>query len=53
VFIVAADHGEELFEHGWVGHMVHLFEPSIRVPLIVRFPEGTGPSGTCISGTEH
>ena len=45
VVIVAADHGEELFEHGWIGHNVHLYEPSVHVPLIVRFPKGTGPAG--------
>lgn len=43
VVIVAADHGEELFEHGWIGHNVHVFEPSVRVPLVVRFPKGAGP----------
>ena len=46
VFIVTADHGEELLEHGWIGHNVHLYEPSVRVPLVVRFPKGTGPAGT-------
>jgi arylsulfatase A-like enzyme len=45
VVIVAADHGEELFERGWIGHNVHLYEPSVHVPLIVRFPKGTGPAG--------
>ena len=45
VVIVAADHGEELFEHGWIGHNVQLYEPSVRVPLVVRFPSGTGPRG--------
>ncbi|HSD65401.1 MAG TPA: sulfatase [Vicinamibacteria bacterium] len=45
VVIVAADHGEELFERGWIGHNVHLYEPSVHVPLIVRFPKGAGPSG--------
>jgi arylsulfatase A-like enzyme len=45
VVIVAADHGEELFEHSWIGHNVQLYEPSVRVPLIVRFPSGTGPKG--------
>ena len=33
VVIVAADHGEELFEHGWIGHNVQVYEPSVRVPL--------------------
>jgi arylsulfatase len=45
VVIVAADHGEELFERGWIGHNVHVYEPSVRVPLIVRFPQGAGPAG--------
>jgi arylsulfatase A-like enzyme len=45
VVIVTADHGEELFERGWIGHNVHLYEPSVRVPLIVRFPKGAGPAG--------
>ncbi|MFN8092830.1 MAG: sulfatase [Vicinamibacteria bacterium] len=50
VVIVAADHGEELFEHGWIGHNVHLFEESVHVPLVVRFPKGTGPAGTRVGG---
>ena len=41
--IVAADHGEGLFEHGWIGHNVQLFEESVHVPLVVRFPSGKGP----------
>jgi arylsulfatase A-like enzyme len=45
VVIVAADHGEALFEHGWIGHNVQLFEESIHIPLIVRFPAGRGPAG--------
>jgi arylsulfatase A-like enzyme len=47
VVIVAADHGEELFEQGWIGHNVHLYEESIHVPLIVRVPGG--PKGHRVS----
>ena len=43
--IVAADHGEGLGEHGWIGHNVEVYEPSARVPLIVHFPKGVGPRG--------
>ena len=53
VVIVAADHGEELLEHGWIGHNVQVYEPSVHMPLIVRFPKGTGPAGqrvTALSG---
>jgi len=45
VIIVAADHGEGLMEHGWIGHNVQLYEPLTHVPLVVRLPSGKGPSG--------
>jgi arylsulfatase A-like enzyme len=51
VVIVTADHGEGLFEHKWIGHNVQLYEESIHVPLIVRFPAGKGPPpGTRVKG---
>jgi arylsulfatase A-like enzyme len=50
VVVIAADHGEELLEHGWIGHNVHLYEESVHVPLIIRFPPGRGPAGTRIKG---
>ena len=50
VFILAADHGEELYEHGFIGHNVHVFEPSVRIPLIVRFPRSAGPTGVRVGG---
>jgi len=40
VVIVTADHGEELGEWAWIGHNVHVYEPSVHVPLIIRFPKG-------------
>jgi len=40
VVIVAADHGEELFEHRWIGHNVQLYEESVHVPLVLRAPGG-------------
>jgi arylsulfatase A-like enzyme len=45
VFILAADHGEGLWEHGWIGHNVQVYEPSAHIPLIVRLPAGAGPRG--------
>jgi arylsulfatase A-like enzyme len=50
VVIVAADHGEALGEHGWIGHNVQLYEESIHIPLVVRFPAGKGPAGKRIAG---
>ena len=38
VLIVMADHGEMLGEHGSYGHGAALYEPGIRVPLLVRYP---------------
>jgi arylsulfatase A-like enzyme len=49
VFVLAADHGESLFEHGWIGHNVELYEPSIHVPLVMRLPPGRGPRGLRLS----
>lgn len=43
VVVLTADHGEELLEHGWVGHAStshagHLYDELMRIPLIVRVP---------------
>jgi arylsulfatase A-like enzyme len=46
---LTADHGEEFFEHGKKGHRKTLFEESVRVPWIVRFPGRVSP-GTRIGG---
>jgi arylsulfatase A-like enzyme len=45
--VFVADHGEEFLEHGGVLHGKTLFEETIRVPLIVRFPDGR------LAGTVH
>lgn len=40
VLIVTSDHGESFTEHGYLfDHGDNLYDPSLRVPLIVRFPE--------------
>lgn len=43
IVVLTSDHGEELFEHGWVGHAStsldgNLYEEILRIPLIIRFP---------------
>jgi len=38
VVVVTADHGEALFEHGFLGHNTQLYEESIRIPLLIRAP---------------
>jgi arylsulfatase A-like enzyme len=44
VLIIAADHGEQLYEKGYISHSAQVYEQSTRVPLIVRIPGG--PRGT-------
>jgi arylsulfatase A-like enzyme len=36
--VVLSDHGELLGEHGEFGHGHSLYEPVLRVPLLVRYP---------------
>jgi len=38
VVVVTADHGEELYERGWLGHTRSLHEELLRVPLVIRAP---------------
>jgi arylsulfatase A-like enzyme len=42
--VVTADHGEGLFDHGYLYHDVHLYEEAVRVPLVMRRP-GLIPAG--------
>lgn len=38
--VVTSDHGEEFLEHRRFGHAQNLYEPTLRVPLLVRLPGG-------------
>jgi len=41
LIIFTSDHGEELGEHGVVGWHSHtLYDELLRVPLVIRFPQG-------------
>jgi arylsulfatase A-like enzyme len=43
VLIITSDHGDELYEHGCVGHAKNLYNPQLAVPLMFvggPFPEG-------------
>ena len=48
--IVTADHGEEMGEHGLFGHEAQLFEPALRIPLVIRFPQAAGLAGRRVRG---
>ena len=46
IVILSADHGEELFDHGWLGHAstgydAKLYDELIRIPLIIRLPNAS------------
>ncbi|NOZ79854.1 MAG: sulfatase [Acidobacteria bacterium] len=43
LLVVTADHGEEFWEHGRLGHGIDLYNETVRVPLIIRLPGG-GPA---------
>ena len=38
IVVITADHGELLGEHGLFGHATDMFEPEIRVPLVMSVP---------------
>ncbi len=40
--VISSDHGEEFWEHGRYDHGKTLYEEVIRVPLVVRYPDGVG-----------
>lgn len=48
IVVVTADHGDEFLEHGRKGHKKALYDESILVPLIIRYPR-TVPAGRVIT----
>ncbi len=51
VVIVTSDHGEEFFDHGNKGHKRNVYNESVHVPLIVKYPRSarTGRDARLIS----
>jgi arylsulfatase A-like enzyme len=39
IIVLLSDHGEELNEHGLIGHIHHLYTQSMQIPLIIRDPQ--------------
>ncbi|HYV17791.1 MAG TPA: sulfatase [Verrucomicrobiae bacterium] len=39
VVVVTSDHGEMLGEHDLYDHKLNLFEPVLRIPMVLRFPK--------------
>ena len=40
--VITSDHGENLGEHGMIDHVNSMYETTVRVPLVIRFPGGRG-----------
>jgi arylsulfatase A-like enzyme len=40
LLVVTSDHGEEFLDHGQWEHQKTLYEEQLRVPLLIKFPEG-------------
>jgi arylsulfatase A-like enzyme len=43
--IVTADHGENIGEHGLMGHQYCLYDTLLHVPLLVHYPKGVTAPG--------
>jgi arylsulfatase A-like enzyme len=48
IVVVTSDHGEEFFEHGERGHRNNLYDETLLVPLLFRYPEAL-PGGVTVS----
>lgn len=48
LFIFTADHGEEMVDHGWLGHSQSLYDELTRIPLLFWWPRGL-PAGLRIA----
>jgi arylsulfatase A-like enzyme len=51
MIIITADHGDELFEHGRVGHGSSVLESLVYVPLVIHYPP-LFPPGRVSEGAE-
>jgi arylsulfatase A-like enzyme len=53
LWVVTADHGEALGDHGYVGHGKNLYREQMQVPLIVASPAGWWQPGTIDAMARH
>jgi len=47
IVLLTSDHGDEFFEHGNKGHRKALYDETLLVPLVIRYPERITP-GTVV-----
>jgi arylsulfatase A-like enzyme len=46
LLVVTSDHGENVGEHGMIDHVYSMYETTVRIPLVVRFPGRVRAGGT-------
>ena len=39
VVIVTSDHGENIGEHGMIDHLLSMYETTLHIPLVIRYPK--------------
>jgi arylsulfatase A-like enzyme len=39
LLIVTSDHGENIGDHGMIDHALSMYDTTVRVPLVIRYPE--------------
>ncbi len=47
VIVVTADHGENIGDHGLIDHTLSMYDSTLRIPLVVRYPARV-PAGSRI-----
>jgi arylsulfatase A-like enzyme len=52
VFVVTSDHGENIGDHGHMDHVFSLYESTIKIPLIVRYPKLVSSGSTDAEPTQ-
>ncbi|HEU4400629.1 MAG TPA: sulfatase [Candidatus Polarisedimenticolia bacterium] len=48
VVVITSDHGEEIGEHGFLDHKMNVYDPLLRIPLVLRYPPAV-PAGQRIA----
>lgn len=51
LIVFVSDHGEGLGQHGEATHGYLVYEPTLRVPFVMRFPEESGLAGAAERGS--
>ncbi|KAA3610875.1 MAG: hypothetical protein DWQ01_08175 [Planctomycetota bacterium] len=49
IICITSDHGDEFFDRGSIGHRSHLHHELLKIPLVLRVPDGLTPPGKRIA----